>query len=199
LTLSGASLPRPQRRGLARSNGSNYSPFVQIPFFEISEKVQKSLKRACNGFSKLSFFEVDNLLAYGNEDSFLIPHFKFNQTDSVGSMSHLGCGLEGVSRFTSSQEMNILLERDGWLSKAVSRCFTGLVSDGKDSSSMSHLVDIDGFLSNGKSGTGETREEFNQFHSYPLGESVFAIDFIEDGLQDVFRGFIHKLFFLISP
>jgi hypothetical protein len=151
-------------------------------------------------------------LAYGKQKSFLILDFEFNQTDSVGSMGHLCYGLEEVSRFTSRQEVNILLEGNGWLSKAVSRCFTGLVSNGEDGPTMSHLVDIDGFPSNGKSGAGETREEFNQFHSYPLGESVFAIDFIEDGLQDVFRGFFHfgfssfekdflslKPFFLISP
>jgi hypothetical protein len=161
---------------------------------------------------QIPFFEVDNLLAYGNEEPFLIPDFKFNQADSIGSMGHLCCSLEEVSRFASGQKMNILLERDGWLSKTVSGCFTGLVSDGEDGSSMSHLVDIDGFLGNGKCGAGKTREKFNEFHSNSLGKGVFAIDFIEDGLQDVFRGFVHldflfiekdffsfELFFLISP
>jgi hypothetical protein len=83
------------------------------------------------------------------------------------------------------------LERDGWLSKAIPCCFTGLVSNGEDGSSMSHLVNIDGFIGNGESGAGETRKEFNELHSNTLGKGIFGIDFIEDGLQDVFRDFIH--------
>jgi hypothetical protein len=73
------------------------------------------------------------------------------------------------------------------------------------------LVDIDGFIGNEECGAGETREEFNQFHSNPLGKGIFAIDLIEDDPQDIFRGFAHldfssveidffsvELFFLIS-
>lgn len=105
-------------------------------------------------FDLFSFLKIDHLLAYGNERPFLILDFKFNQSDSVGSMNHLRCGLEAVSRFASSQEMNILLERDGRLSIAIPCCFTGLVRNGEDSSSMSHLVNIDGFISNGKCSAG---------------------------------------------
>ena len=101
-------------------------------------------------------------------------------------MGHLCRSLKEVSGFASGQEVNILLERDGWLSEAVPCCFTGLVSDGEDGPSMSHLVDIDGFPGDGECGAGETREEFDQFHPDALGKGVFAIDLIEDGLQDVF-------------
>jgi hypothetical protein len=145
-----------------------------------------------------SFFEVDDLLTYGKQKSFLIPHFKFNQTDSAGSMRYFSYGLEKIPAFASCQKMNILLERDRWFSKAIPCCFTGLVSDRKDSSTMSHLVDIDGFLGNRKCGSGETWLEFNQFHPNSPGKGVFTIDFIEDGLQDVFCGFLHLNFSFIK-
>jgi hypothetical protein len=140
------------------------------------------------------FLKIDDLLAYRDEESLLILDFKFNQTNSVGSMNHLCCGLEEVSGPTRSQEVNILLERNGRLSKAISCCFTSLVSDGEDGPSMSHLVNIDGFLGNGKSRAGETREEFNEFHPDAPGKGVFVIDFFGNCLQHVFRGFVHSDF-----
>jgi hypothetical protein len=149
-------------------------------------------------FNSPYFRKIDHLLAYRHKESLLILDFKFNQTDPAGSMNHLCCGLEEVSRSTRSQEVNILLERNGWFSKAVPCCFTGLVGDGEDGSSMSHLVNINGFLSNGESGAGETREEFNEFHPNAFGKSVFAIDFFGNGLQDVFWGFIHLDFSFLS-
>jgi hypothetical protein len=134
------------------------------------------------------------LLAYCDAESLLILDLKFNQTDPVGSMNHLcGC-LKEVSGPTRSQEVDILLERNGRLSEAISGCFTSLVSDREDGSSMSHPVDIDGFLGNGKSRAGETREEFNEFHPDGPGKGVFVIDFFGNCLQDVLRGFIHSDF-----
>ena len=124
----------------------------------------------------------------------MILDFKFNQTDPVGSMNHLCCGLEEVSGSTRSQKVDILLEGDGRLSKAISCCFASLVSDGENGPSMSHLVDIDGFLGNGKTRAGDTREEFNEFHPDGPGKGVFVIDFFGNCLQDVLRGFIHSDF-----
>jgi len=127
----------------------------------------------------------------------LILDFKFDQTDSLGSMNHLCGGLEKVSGSTRRKKVNILLECDGWLAKAVPCCLAGLVSDGENRPSVGHLVDIDGFRSNGKSGAGETREELNEFYADALGEGVFLIHLFGNSLQDVSRGFIHldSLFF----
>ena len=150
-------------------------------------------------FSNLTYFlKIDDLLARRHEESLLILDFKFNQTDPVGSMNHLCRGLEEVAESTRNQKVDILLEGDGRLSKAISCCFASLISDGENGPSMSHLVDIDGFLGNGKRGSGETREEFNEFHSDALGEGVFAIHFFGNGFQDVFRNFIHLDFSLFT-
>ena len=74
-----------------------------------------------------SFFKVDELLAGCEEEPFLIFHFEFNQADAVGPVGHLGRGLEGISGFAGGQEVNILLERDGRFSEAVTCCLTGLI------------------------------------------------------------------------
>jgi acetyl-CoA acetyltransferase len=50
---------------------------------------------------RTSFFKVDHLLAFGNEEPFSISHFEFNQADTIGTMGHPCCGLEEVSGFAS--------------------------------------------------------------------------------------------------
>jgi hypothetical protein len=59
---------------------------------------------------------------------------------------------------------------------------------------VSHLVDIDRFLSNGESGTGKTWVEVNQLHADALGKGVFAVDLIEDGLQLFLWDLVHLEF-----
>jgi hypothetical protein len=113
-------------------------------------------------------------------------------------VGHLCRSLKEVSGFASGQEVNVLLERNGRFSEAVPCCFTGLVSDGEDGSSMSHLVDIDGFPGDGECGAGETRKEFNQFHPDALGKGVFTVYLIEDGLQGVFRSVVHLDFSFVE-
>jgi len=73
------------------------------------------------------FFEIGELLVDGQEKSFLISGSKFNSTDSAGSMGSLCCDFEEVSRFDYGQEVNILLEREGRLSKNIPCSFASLV------------------------------------------------------------------------
>jgi hypothetical protein len=74
-----------------------------------------------------SFFKVDDLLARCEEEPLLIFDFEFNQTNAVGSMGHLCSRFKEVARFARGQEVDIVLEGNGWFSKAVSSCFTGLI------------------------------------------------------------------------
>jgi hypothetical protein len=82
-----------------------------------------------NLFRFVRLLEVDKLLAYGEKKSFVISDFKFNQTDAVGSVSHLCRRLKEIARFASGQEVNVVLEGDSRFSEAVSGCLAGLIGD----------------------------------------------------------------------
>jgi hypothetical protein len=131
------------------------------------------------------------LLTHRHDESLVILDLKLDQTDPAASVNHFCGRLEEVPRSTRSQKVDILLKRNRWFAKAISCGFTSLVSDGEDSGSMGHLIDIDSFVSNGKSGAGETREKFDEFHPDSLGEGIFATHFFENDVEDIFRVFIH--------